>query len=168
MESNPYAPSSVGAATVSPYIGGTQVAEGVINQLARTKPWVRFFSVLTFLGAGLMVVVSLVMLLAGAVRAQKASTRPDLLGISSETILFGMAVFYLILGVFYFYPGIKLWKYASRISALVYTRHEIDLESALNEQRAFWKFAGIAMIVLISLYMTLAVGAGMTAAWNTR
>lgn len=104
MESNPYAPSSVGAATVSPYIGGTQVAEGVINQLARTKPWVRFFSVLTFLGAGLMVVVSLVMLLAGAARAQKASTRPDLLGISSETILFGMAVFYLILGVFYFYP----------------------------------------------------------------
>lgn len=168
MESNPYASSSVGAATVPPPMGGTQVAEGVINQLARTKPWVRFFSVLTFLGAGLMVVVSLVMLLAGAARAQKASTRPDLLGISSETILFGMAVFYLILGVFYVYPGIKLWKYASRIAALVYTRHEIDLESALNEQRAFWKFAGIAMIVLISFYMAFAVVGGLTAAWNAR
>jgi len=152
MEPNPYASSSVIAHAHSQG-NGNLLAEGVINQLARTKPWVRFFSVLTFLGAGLMLLIGLFTLIGGVAGAAMSAGSSEALGVGGGAMMAVMAVFYLLFAMLYIYPGIKLWKYASRIAALMYTRAEIDLEAALNEQRAFWKFAGISMIVLIALYV---------------
>ena len=172
METNPYAASPVAAGAPHSQNPGGLVAEAVISQLAGTKPWVRFFSVLTFIGAGLMLLGGVFMLIAGVAGAAMGSSggpgSPSSMGFASGGMMVGMAVIYLLLALLYIYPGIKLWKYASRIASLMYTRAEIDLETALNEQRAFWKFAGISVIVMIALYIVaivvIAITAGATAA----
>ncbi|WAC21917.1 DUF5362 family protein [Luteolibacter sp. SL250] len=82
--------------------------------------------------------------------------------------MIGMSMFYILIALLYIYPGLKLWKYANRITGFASTGAEVDLEMALNEQRAFWKFAGISIIVMIALYIVgivaVAVTAGVSAA----
>ena len=47
------------------------VTQGVLLQLQKTKPWVRFMSVMMFIGAGLMLMVGVVMGLAGGAGLMK-------------------------------------------------------------------------------------------------
>lgn len=50
------------------------------------------------------------------------------------------------------YPTLKLSKYASNISRLLFSQSFTDLTLALAEQRRFWKFGGIlCMIYLVFL-----------------
>jgi Ca2+/Na+ antiporter len=124
----------------------------VIDQLARTKPWVRLFAVLMFLGAGSLLLIAAGMLVVGGIGATKSSG--PWAGMSGAMPI-AFAMVYVVL-------ALKLWKYASRIGQLVHTGSDMDLEGALNEQRAFWKFAGILMIVMIALYLVAIIVAVVT------
>ncbi len=121
-------------------------------QLAGTKPWVRFISVLMFIGAGLMLLLAVVMLFAGGSIFKTAN-----LGAYEAGMGVGIAVGYAIFAFIYIYPALKLWKYASRIGALLSSSTILDLEGALNEQRSFWKFIGVMMLLVLILYAVIAV-----------
>lgn len=140
----------------SGFTSGTGVSQGVVRQLAGTKPWVRFMSVLMFLGAGFMLLLAIIMLVAGGAMTATAKSGGAAL---PAGMMAGLAVLYAVLAGVYIYPALKLWKYASRIGALVTTGATMDLESALNEQRAFWKFIGIAMIAMFVLYIVVVIAA---------
>ena len=150
MENNPYHAPAVSSYGTPAYSQNPAVAEIVVSQLVRTKPWVRLFSVLTFIGAGFLLLAAVAMLAFGGIAASTGMYR---VGGSEGAMMGGIALLYLVMAALYIYPGIKLWKYASRIATLAATRTELDLEGALNEQRAFWKFAGIAVIVIFGLYL---------------
>jgi hypothetical protein len=151
MENDPY---SVFAAPLENYGDSSgQAAGAVIDQLARTKLWVRLISILIFIGSGFMVLGGLFMGIGGGA-AMMASQDTAAFGLG-----FGirMMLLYILLALLYIYPGIKLWAYANRISALVRDRSTLSLERALNEQRKFWKFIGILTIVVLGLYAVIAV-----------
>jgi hypothetical protein len=57
----------------------------------------------------------------------------------------------------YIYPTIKIWGYGTAIRKLVDSRSADDLVKALDMQRAFWKFIGIMMIILFSIYFLMFV-----------
>lgn len=82
--------------------------------------------------------------------------------------LIGMGLVYLVIAFFYIYPALKLGGYSSRITDLINTPNEANLVAALNEQRAFWKYVGIWMVVMMVLYaiiiVVVLVGAGLAAA----
>ena len=124
------------------------ISQGVLAQLAGTKGWVRFMSVLMFVGAGFMLLVGLIMLVAGGSIAANAKT-----GALPAGVMTGLAIVYALLSLIYIYPALKLWKYASYIGSLLISGSMMDLESALNQQRAFWKFLGIMVIALFALYI---------------
>ncbi len=154
MESNPYsAPVASPEASRGYDAGASGITDGIVDQLARTKPWVRFISVLMFIGSGFMLLGGLVMGLGGGIGMMAARS----MGGAEVGLGLGMLLFYALLAVLYIYPAIKLWCYGSRIAALVNSRSSIDLESVLNEQRAFWKFCGIIAIVMLALY-AVAIG----------
>jgi hypothetical protein len=46
----------------------------------------------------------------------------------------------------YLVPSLQLRKYARRIDLFVAQGHTVQLEAALEAQRAFWRFAGIFVI----------------------
>jgi len=66
-------------------------------------------------------------------------------------IFIGIA--YLVMGAIYLFPAGYLNRFASRIRALDGMRRMIDLEEALDAQRAFWRFCGIIAIVVVAIYL---------------
>jgi hypothetical protein len=154
---NPYSPPSdlppyPAAAAAPPYpiaASPGAVSEATILALRQTRPWVMFLGILAFIGSAFMLLASLLMigvaLVAGGGSAEKGMQA--LLG-----------VIYLPLAVLYIYPGIKLWTYGSSIGRLMNSGAVADLEAALGQQKSFWKFSGIAAIVVMALYTVLVAG----------
>ncbi len=130
---------------------GTEIDPRVIQVLLGTRPWVRFMAVLMFIGAGLMVLVALVMLAAGGT----VFGMGDLPGGGMAVI----ALIYAALAILYIYPALKLWSYASKINVLASMQDSNSLFVALDQQRSFWKFIGVMMLIVISLYVVIGFGA---------
>lgn len=153
MSIDPY--SSPASHVQSPSVSSSSaVSQGVLAQLAGTKPWVRFMSVLMFVGAGFMLLMALGMLVAGGAIAATAKAGG---GALPPGMMSGIAILYALLSVVYIYPALKLWKYATLIGALLISGSMIDLESALAQQRSFWKFIGIMVIAISVLYFAIII-----------
>jgi hypothetical protein len=86
-----------------------------------------------------------------------AKTQPNS-PMAGKGFLLGMGALYLLMALFYVYPAIKLWSYGSRIAKLKNSLSLADLNAALHEQRRFWKFTGIVVIVMMGIYMLFVVG----------
>lgn len=153
MSIDPYS-SPVSHAQPPSFSAGSAVSQGVLAQLAGTKPWVRFMSVLMFLGAGFMLLMALVMVVMGSSIAALSKTGTGALPAGMMT---GIAILYALLAGIYIYPALKLWKYASNIGALLLSSSMLDLEAALSQQRSFWKFLGIMIIAIFVLYFVIII-----------
>lgn len=144
MEANPY---STPTANVYGTSSGDAVSPSTIAQLAGTKPWVRFMSVLMLIAVIFMILgaAGMVIIRAAGMNNMGGGTVPE------AGILVGMAIYYGVLAFVMIYPTIKLWKFASSIGRLNVSLSVADLDTALAEQRRYWKFMGIMMILFISL-----------------
>lgn len=150
---NPYmapAPSAV----AEPYRSDERVtvSDGTVTLLQQTKPWVTFLSVMAFLGAAFMLLGGIGMMFVGAAMP---STGPRS---NSPFPVWALGLVYLPMGALYVYPGMKLWAFSSAIGRLVASRSVMDLESALGQQKSFWKFSGITTIILMAVYGVFVVG----------
>lgn len=144
---NPYSPSSTahyGSPTGSL---SSSAIHAVVDQLVKTKPWVRFMSVLILVGAGFLLLSAFAMVVVGVTAGNNA--RPGPLSAAGGL---GLGALYFILAVIYIFPGVKLWKYASRIADLARSHGERDLVAALAEQRMFWRFVGMTVVAMMILY----------------
>ena len=163
----PYAPPTAGALPqtgmpgAASGAGAAGLSELALEMLRQTRPWVMFMGVLLFVLSGLMFLGGILMTFAGL--AASAATK-------SVIPTTALGLIYLPFAVLYVYPGLKLVKYGSAIGRLMESRSSADLEDALTHQKSFWKFSGIASIVMIVLYVVVivitivAVGVGMSAA----
>lgn len=143
-QSSPYTAPS--AQIVPASYGG--VSAETIQVLRETRPWVLFIAILGILWTGLMVFSGLMMLLAGGMAGfstPSGSSGPA--AALPSVVMMGMAAMYLLLGLLYLYPVIKLFKFAGAIGALSRSGSQADLENALRQQKGFWKFLGIMAIV---------------------
>jgi hypothetical protein len=126
------------------------VTDLAIEMLQKTRPWVMFLSILSFILSAFMLLAGLLMVGVGMMAS----------GGSAEKGMQAMiGVIYLPLSALYIYPAIKMWMYGSAIGRLVASRSTADLEEALGQQKSFWKFAGISAIVMIGFYIVFFIGA---------
>lgn len=138
---NPYQPSAhVGYPT-----GSGQVSAGTMQALSGTRPWVRLCSVFGFLYTGFFLIMAVVIMTSSAFARMG-----------------GMEIFiggiYLVVAAVFLIPSIKLWKYGSSIVRLMQSSTVADLEEALHQQRGFWKFSGIMVIIILALILLSIVG----------
>ena len=160
---NPYATPSANPYGSNPLSMEGSVAAETIAPLAGTKGWVQFMSILLWIGVGFMILGGIGMMTAGSVMADViAKTQPNS-PMAGKGFMLGMGAMYLLMALFYVYPAIKLWSYGSRIGALKNSLSLSDLNAALHEQRRFWKFTGIVVIVMMCIYMLFIVGIGVAA-----
>ena len=124
------------------------VSEAAVALLRQTKPWVRFLSVLGFLGLGLLGLGCLVVMLFpfGALTSMSMGPR------------IAFAFVYLLLGFLHLPPVLFLHRYASRIAKLVATGAPSDLEDALRAQKSFWKYVGVFTLVVMVIYILVLLG----------
>lgn len=164
MENNPY---SSPAANLFGSTSGTStelVTPGVINKLQRTKPWIRFIGVLLWIMIVFMMIGAVGMTFATTMMAGEFDkTMPGMGGVFAGAMIGG----YLLFGFLYIYPAVKIWSYGTWIGKLVKSGSHDDLEKALDQQRAFWKFIGIITLILIVAYIAvivIAIAGGIAAA----
>jgi hypothetical protein len=118
--------------------GAEQPAEvataNIVAAMAGTRPWVRLISVLMFIAAALMVLVTAASLLAG--------------GVSGAPVAL-IAPFQIANIVLYLFPAYFLYKYSGSIGVFLRDGGTGELEAALGYQKSFWKFIGILTLVML-------------------
>ncbi|MGH9819337.1 MAG: hypothetical protein ACRD43_04135 [Pyrinomonadaceae bacterium] len=145
----------------SPYHDQTESLSNIpvtplmIEHLRGTKPWVRFMSVMLFIGAGLMVLAGLFMFLI-------PMATPGMGGFGAI-----VGVVYILFAALYIAPAYFLHQFASSIGDLMKGGGDVALESALGSQKSYWRFVGISVVVVISLYVLFIVGAILFGVMNT-
>lgn len=125
------------------------VPEGALEMLRLTKPWVRFLSVLGFIGLGFALLGGIGVAVLSVLPVGGKSFGPQMLG-------FGVG--YIALALVYLPPVLYLSRYASRIGRLLNSGSPEDLQDALKAQKSFWKFVGVLTLVMIALYALVFAG----------
>lgn len=133
----------------------------VIDQLARTRGWTLFFAIMLWLGAALLLLSGIAMAILGSMGSSlgAAGANSPLGGLEGPLLGIGIGIFYFILALIYIYPALKLTKFSKKVSDLMKVPSEEGLVSALDEQRGFWKYVGIMMILFIAFYILIIIGA---------
>lgn len=161
---NPYASPSASPGVIGSPTAAGAVPPAVVAELTGTKPWVRLISVLMWIGCVFVLlglVGNMIMVIGGVgTLAGKNMAAGGIAGVAAFAA-FGSLTALLVL-----YPTLKLTKYASNISRLADSKSFTDLAAALREQRRFWKFYGILIIiylcVILGFVLLVAAGAGMS------
>lgn len=121
------------------------------DYLDRTRPWVRFMSVVTFVAAGFMLLVGAGIMVVSLIGAA-AATSADPENPFGNPILGGlMAVFYSMFAVLYIFPALYLHRYAGAIRRLGTSPDPLVLQDAIEHQKSFWRFVGILTVVALAI-----------------
>ncbi len=154
---NPYSTPAANLYGAASSGGVDAVSPGTLAVLAGTKPWVRFMSVILWLCIGFMLLIAAVIGIVGSMGGPVESAIKQS-GAFGGMPLIVLSIMYGLMSLLYVYPAVKLWAFANRIGSLASTRSVADLDAALNQQRQFWKYFGILIIVMICGYLIAAIG----------
>ena len=147
-ESNPYqAPQTTAGSTETHSLVGVSVTTTMIEHLRKTRPWVRFISVLGFISIGLIGLAAVSMTLGVLFTGS----------LYEIGVMFIPGVLYVGALVIYFISTLHLHRYASSLKKLLAEGGIKALEDALGYQKSFWKLAGILAIVMVGLGVLLMV-----------
>ena len=131
-------------ATSSSNVNNTpMINDQIRNHLLETSKWMKFLSIIGFIGLGLMVIAALVILVAG-------SSFESLSGAAGGT--FFIALIYLLMAVLYFFPVLYLFKSATGLKNGLIGNNNDQLVSGFENLKSHYKFVGIFMIVILSIY----------------
>lgn len=118
---------------------------GVPRLLGRTAPWAYLLAIVGFLSVALMIVVGI-----GAGAVGLATGR-------AETAI--LMVIYPLSALIYFFPSLYMLQYAKRSRKFAQGGQSLaELEAALDAQRKFFKFAGLATVLAVALGVLMFVG----------
>lgn len=127
--------------------GQAQLTQYGLELLRGTRPWTRLVGVVLFVACGLLVAISLLIIV---LSLGTASMGPRGAGIAGGAGAI-LGVFYILFGLLYFFPGLYLNRFANRVTDLINQPDERALERVLEAQRSFWRFVGIALLVVLCL-----------------
>ncbi len=120
----------------------------MFDSLRRTKPWVRLLSIVGMISAGLILLLGAFVVFGGLITSGVKSPLGGL-GITA------LGLVYVAMGILYIFPSLYLYRYASAIGAALRPGSERarEVEKALDQQRSFWKFAGVLTLIMLFLYI---------------
>jgi hypothetical protein len=126
------------------------VSDEMLGALKSTRPWVMFLAILGFICLAFMALGSLLLIFVGNAMTHQ-SNMPAFFGP-------GLGMVELILVLVYIFPCLYMLRYGIAIGNIPNTGQEA-MEQALKQQKSFWKFMGILMIILLALYALIFIGA---------
>lgn len=114
--------------------------------LLETAKWGRFLAIVGFVFLGLMVLVGIG---GGAFMGSMAS---ELQGASSMMSGSFIMILYLVMALFYFFPTYYLYKFSTNTIRAINSSNSEDLSDGLKNLKSCFKFWGITMAIILSLY----------------
>ncbi len=121
-----------------------------ISYLQNTAPWIKFFSILGFIGSGLLVFIAVSLFFIPI---------PFPAPVPIKSIFAPISFGYLVIAIITFFPSFYLLKYSNK---LLKTKYAEDVKTALENaflwQKRYWVFIGIIMIVYIGIVIIAITG----------
>lgn len=119
----------------------------VRDMLGTTAKWAKFMAIIGFIATGFMVLVGLIMMVVGN---SLPTQDVGLMKMISGTFL---GAIYLAVAAFYFFPSRYLYQYSDKLTLATHTKDETQLVLALDKNKSYFKFIGIATIVGVAFYL---------------
>ena len=137
------------------------------SHLAETAKWARFLSIVGMIGMGLMVLFGLFF---STIVGSSGSDAFEEAGASSGFAAawgVGMAVFYIIIAVLWFFPLLYLLRFANTIKTALNSNDQAALTVSFQNLKSCFKYIGIFTIILLAIYALIILiaiisGAAMT------
>jgi hypothetical protein len=133
--------------------------ETMKSDLLQTAHWAKFLAIVGFVGLGLMAVFAILMM-SGASYLNSLINGDFVTStlIKGESVISAYTgILYLLIGLLYFFPLLYLLRFSTNTKRAVLANEEAAMEEALINQRKMFKFMGILMIVILSIYALLAL-----------
>ena len=108
--------------------------------MAEIVKWAKFLAICSFVGLGMMVLAGVAMIILQFERQAN--------GLS--TVIMGL--FYILMAVIYFFPAVYLYRFATASADAIEKLNEDTLEEGLENLKSLFRFTGILMIIMFSLY----------------
>ncbi len=126
------------------------VSEGMLEALQATRPWVKFIAIVWFVGVAFMALFGVAMT-TGIYRGFSMPGMP---------VFFGkvLGIFYIVMALVYVMPALYLYRYAKAIVGVQGVVTMAGFEDALKQQKSFWKYFGIFIIIVLALYVLFIFG----------
>ena len=115
------------------------LSESMIQNIKATAPWMKFLAIMSFIAAGLIIILAIFTL---------SKSSGYYYGSSALTFT---AIMYIGVAIIAFVIGGYLYKSADNYSNFCNSRNVSSLETALLMQKKYWKAVGIVTIVYLSL-----------------
>lgn len=128
-------------------VGMNDYMKGFILEIAK---WAKFLSIIGFIGLGLMFIAGIIMIVAG-VALSNFSNEYSRSPIGAGTVGF----IYIAMSILYFFPVLYLFKSAVSLKNGIINNDEMTLTGGFQNLKSHYKFIGIMMIVVLSLYALL-------------
>lgn len=129
-----------------------QLDQSAKDFLKETAKWAYFLSILGFIGVGFFVVFAI---FAGAIFASLGSTMGA--GVFAGSLGAFMSFIYLAIAAIYFFPVYYLFRFGSNAKRAFRENDSEALTSSLGYLKSHYKFIGIFMVSILSLYALIFV-----------
>ncbi len=127
-----------------------QIDDSSKSYLIEIAKWSKFFGILGYILAALMLLVGIFIAFAGA----GLSSAFEGLGVSGSFL----GIFYIIIALLYFYPSYKMVQFSKHMPAGLYSHQQESVTEAFANLKAVYRYFGIITIVVLGLYVLAIIG----------
>ncbi len=127
------------------------VTPTMMNYLYSMSKWTMFFAVLGFIGVGLLVFASIMMMTIFSLISDLKDL-PTFLGPF-------IGVVYIVLAAVYFFPVMYLYKFSSKCKQALLMKNQDFLENAFYNLKTHFAIVGYITISVMILYVLILIGA---------
>lgn len=120
-----------------------KLTENSLVFMRETVKWAKFLAICFFVGLGLMVLVGVVFFFLSV-----SAPGPAEMKFSTSAV----GIFYILIAVLYFFPAMYLYRFATASAEAINTLNDDTLEEGLENLKSLFRFTGILMIIVLSLY----------------
>ncbi len=119
------------------------INEEIKSYLLETSKWGKFMAIVGYVGMGLLVLLAIVMMVGLSF----------LSGIARTGFPMGiMGLVYIALAVLYYFPVTYLYKFSVQMKQGINSGDESSVTTGFQNLKSLFKFMGIMVIVIISIY----------------
>lgn len=108
--------------------------------MAEVVKWAKFLAICSFVGLGIMILAGAAMIIL------------QLEGSANGLSAVVMGIFYILMAALYFFPAIYLYRFATASAEAIEKLNDDILEEGLENLKSLFRFTGILMITMLSLY----------------
>ncbi len=136
---------------------GLTLSAADLGYLREIKKWAKFLGIVGFVLTGLMVLLGFGM---GTIMGSFSNEDIPIPG-----YVFG--ILYVLIALLYFFPSLFLYRYSTHLSAALARRDNQELTKAFSNEKSFFKFWAILMIVILIIYGLGFIGIMMMAMFKS-